>query len=344
MEKIDISIIVPVFNGEAYLATLLDSLSSQSGVSFEIIAINDGSSDGSAAILTDRARRHSFLRVIHQPNQGLSIARNQGIAQAKGQWVAFADCDDWLAPNALQIWLQQATEQQLDLLIGNGYRFCGEPTQQSVKPLLPEQRWQKTLTGKQWIIHSVAQNNWLHFCWLQLIRRELIQAHQLTFTPHQLHEDILWTTRLALAAQRVNYCPEPLYGYRTAPHSITRKHCFHLRMLRAASYLDIISELVRIAAQSEPVLSKALLRHANRESGQLLGLTRWQTRTCAERSQLARRFKELGLEMPLIRGAIGLRDFWRALRCIIIFRRYARQKPSLKADKRVCHRGSWPDA
>ena len=147
-----------------------------------------------------------------------------GIAKAKGNWVAFADGDDWLAPHALSTWLQQVKQQKLDVLIGNGYQFSSNPERKPVTPLLGQQPWGATLNGQQWIILSVKQKEWPHYAWLQLIRRDVISTHQLQFIRDMLHEDILWTTQLALVAQRIGFCATPFYGYRTNPDSFALSH------------------------------------------------------------------------------------------------------------------------
>ncbi|WP_145570583.1 glycosyltransferase [Yersinia bercovieri] len=315
MAPIEVSIIVPVYNCETYLAELLDSLRSQVGVSFEIIAVNDGSTDSSPEMLADTARNESRLVIINQANQGLSAARNAGIARATGQWIAFVDGDDWLAPNALQRWLTQAKEQSLDLLIGNGYRFTTEPAVQTAAPLLHKQPWGEVLDGQQWIMRSVEQDEWPHFAWLQLIRREVIIENQLAFIRNMVHEDILWTTQLARVARRVGFCQQPFYGYRTNPESITNSPSPQALQRRANSYLDIIHGLVEIAANSPPALRKTLLRHANRESGHLLGLIRKKITDPTARRLLAKRFFALGLPAALFRGSSTFSEFWRALRC-----------------------------
>ncbi|CNI40418.1 glycosyltransferase [Yersinia bercovieri] len=315
MAPIEVSIIVPVYNCETYLAELLDSLRSQVGVSFEIIAVNDGSTDSSPEMLADTARNESRLVIINQANQGLSAARNAGIARATGQWIAFVDGDDWLAPNALQRWLTQAKEQSLDLLIGNGYRFATYPAVQTAAPLLHKQPWGEVLDGQQWIMRSVELDEWPHFAWLQLIRREVIIENQLAFIRNMVHEDILWTTQLARVARRVGFCQQPFYGYRTNPESITNSPSPQALQRRANSYLDIIHGLVEIAANSPPALRKTLLRHANRESGHLLGLIRKKITDPTARRLLAKRFFALGLPAALFRGSSTFSEFWRALRC-----------------------------
>ncbi len=89
-----------------------------------------------------------------------------------------------------------------------------------------------------------------------------------------LHEDILWTTQLALVAQRIGFCATPFYGYRTNPDSITNSPSMQALLRRANSYVDIINALVKIAASTKPPVRDALLSHANQESGHLLGLLR----------------------------------------------------------------------
>lgn len=306
MSNKDISVIVPVFNCGAYLALLLDSLYQQSGVSLEIIAVNDGSTDNSLAILEAAAHRDPRLVIINQPNQGLSAARNAGISRATARWVAFADGDDWLAPNALLTWLRQAEQQQLDLLVGNGFSFTTDPCLSPESPLLHKQLWGQALSGQQWIIRSVEHNEWPHYAWLQLIRRELINTHQLVFIPKMLHEDILWTTNLALVTRRIGFCETPFYGYRTNPQSITHSPSTQALLARANSYLHIIKALVSLARAQELPLRTALLRHANQESGHFLGLMRKRLPPSPERTALAIEFRELGLPSALYRGASNI--------------------------------------
>ncbi|WP_050534708.1 glycosyltransferase [Yersinia rohdei] len=322
----DITVVVPVYNCVAYLAELLDSLRNQSGPSLEIIAVNDGSTDSSLSLLENMARLDPRIIIINQPNQGLSVARNTGIARATGTWIAFADGDDWLAPGALFTWFEQAKQQQLDLLIGNGYIFNLDPQQPTRHPLLHKQPWGQVLGGNQWVIQSVENNEWPHYAWLQLIRRDLLHTHQLAFIPKMLHEDILWTTHLALVAQRIGYCAKPFYGYRKNPESITHSHAPQALLHRANSYMHIIKGLVDIAETLEPALRHALFRHANQESRHFLGLIRKRLPASPARSALAAEFSHLGLCSALFRGTSNLHEFWRALRCTLIISGYARQK------------------
>lgn len=99
-ESVDISIVVPVYNAERTIGRCLDSLLAQSGndTSIEVVAIDDGSTDGTPAILSSYAANYSDMRVITVSNGGPSEARNIGLLEARGRWVGFCDSDDWVDP------------------------------------------------------------------------------------------------------------------------------------------------------------------------------------------------------------------------------------------------------
>lgn len=97
-----ISVIIPVYNAEEYLEKCICSILSQSFTNYELLLINDGSSDRSSQILDKYASRYSHVRAYHKENGGPGSARNQGIQYASGEWIAFIDADDWVEPNYLQ--------------------------------------------------------------------------------------------------------------------------------------------------------------------------------------------------------------------------------------------------
>lgn len=111
-----ISIIVPIYNVLAFLRKSLDSVIAQDYMEWECILVDDGSSDGCAAVCDEYAAKDARFRVIHKPNGGLSDARNAGMQEAKGEWIYFIDSDDWMHPESLQ--------QLHDFAIPK-LRFCG---------------------------------------------------------------------------------------------------------------------------------------------------------------------------------------------------------------------------
>ncbi|GKW04586.1 glycosyltransferase [Pectobacterium odoriferum] len=329
MSRVDISVIVPIYNCEEYIDPLFSSLLAQDNVSFEIIAVNDGSTDGSLVKLNEIGKSVTNLVIVNQENKGLSEARNTGIRHANGEWIAFVDGDDWLEKDTLSTWFGKAEEQRLDLLIGNGFKFHENPEQEIKEPIQTKQSWGEVISGDEWIIRGVKHNEWCHFAWLQLIRRDIISLNKLNFIPDMMHEDILWTANLALVAKRVGFCEKMSYGYRVGnTHSITKSSSIEKIARRANSYIDIMQGLISLATQNKDnvTLNKALIRHANRESRHLFGLLRKKISSPDVRQQLARKFIVTGIGGNLFKGMTSFNDFWYALRFYFTVYLYSKKK------------------
>ncbi|MEQ9877837.1 glycosyltransferase [Pectobacterium aroidearum] len=329
MSRVDISVIVPIYNCEEYIDPLFSSLLAQENVSFEIIAVNDGSTDDSLVKLNKIGKSATNLIIISQENKGLSEARNTGIQHANGEWIAFVDGDDWLEKDTLSTWLGKAEEQRLDLLIGNGFKFSENPEQEIKEPIQTKQPWGEVINGDEWIIRSVKHNEWCHFAWLQLIRRDIILLNKLKFIPGMMHEDILWTANLALVAKRVGFCEKMGYGYRVGnTNSITKSSSVEKITRRASSYIDIMQGLIALATRKKDnvILNKALIRHANRESRHFFGLLRKKISSPAIRQQLAEKFISTGIGGNLFKGIKSFNDFWYALRFYFTVYQYSKKK------------------
>ena len=114
-----VSVIIPVYNVKRYLERCLNSVINQTEKDFEIILIDDGSTDSSGKICDEFADTHSFVRVLHQPHQGVSSARNNALNNANGEWIAFCDGDDWYEPTFLKKMLAEAQALEADYVICN---------------------------------------------------------------------------------------------------------------------------------------------------------------------------------------------------------------------------------
>ena len=123
-----VSIIIPVYNVEAYLRQCLDSVLNQTLRDIEIICVNDGSTDGSSDILASYASQDSRLVVVEQPRSGAGPARNLGMSRAKGQYLDFVDADDFLASDMLERRLACAEETQADIVISGFCRYDASGT------------------------------------------------------------------------------------------------------------------------------------------------------------------------------------------------------------------------
>ena len=115
-KQYDISVILPVYNNVQYLEECLDSVLAEEKLSIEIVAIDDGSTDGSEQILDDYAGKYENIRVFHQENSGVSVARNLGLEKANGEYICYLDSDDRYCPGVLEKGLALSSEKKLDVL------------------------------------------------------------------------------------------------------------------------------------------------------------------------------------------------------------------------------------
>jgi glycosyltransferase involved in cell wall biosynthesis len=317
VERIDVSVIVPVYNCEAWLDALLQSVLDQRGVELEVIAICDGATDGSLAVLEAVAARDSRLRVIVQSNRGVSAARNVGLSMARGEWIVFADGDDWLKPGMLKTWVDYGRAHELEVVIGNGFGFDANPELTDAQPFYERQPWGEMCDGHEWMARTVPNNDWVVCVWLQCVRRDFVERHGLRFEEGVVHEDIIWALGIGLRARRMGFVPELFYGYRRNPVSITNSPSPVAMANRAAGYLRVIDALVTAARdpQTDRSLRAILLRQANREGGNLLHVLRKRLHDAAQRQRFARQFLDAGYIRIMLKGATNGSELWRAIRC-----------------------------
>ncbi|MBR5049372.1 MAG: glycosyltransferase family 2 protein, partial [Erysipelotrichaceae bacterium] len=124
-----VSIVVPVYNVQAYLQETLDCLCNQSYSNIEIICVNDGSTDESLDVLNTNAKKDSRIRVYNQPNAGAGAARNYGLKQIKGEYVLFFDSDDLCSPDLIQKTVNKAIDTDADIVAYNYVKFYEDGTE-----------------------------------------------------------------------------------------------------------------------------------------------------------------------------------------------------------------------
>lgn len=207
-----ISIIIPIYNASQYLNECIQSVVNQSYKNFECILIDDGSSDGSEIICNQWAQKDDRVRVIHQPNQGVSKARNKGIAEAEGEYIAFIDSDDWIDSNYLNTLLQPIEEYNVDLVV------CGLQQHYSNGTF-------KNYSYKAGIIHIEQQDTnaftdinkkfLLFGPVIKLYKRTIIQTHNIHFPPEYTYgEDLLFNYNYLEYVKAVYIVDQCLYHYR----------------------------------------------------------------------------------------------------------------------------------
>lgn len=247
---IKLSFIVPVYNVAPYLRKCVDSLLAQNYNDYEIILVDDGSTDESGAICDEYACVNELkneriselmrppIRVIHQPNAGLSAARNAGIKCAEGKYLCFVDSDDYWQPNVLGNLMEQVERENLDVLrydyqnvrVADGvqctvYGIEYEVFQPYKHPHQPDS--QNSIVDGETYLN--ARMGYACYAWQFILRRDLIYTvHHTPYTENNalfskgLHfEDVDWLPRMMLRARRVNSTQTIVYNYFWREGSIT---------------------------------------------------------------------------------------------------------------------------
>lgn len=210
-----ISVIIPVYNVEEYLCRCVDSVLDQTYRNTEILLVDDGSPDNCPAICDEYARQDARVRVLHQENKGLSGARNAGIDVAKGQWLAFVDSDDYLAPDFLERLLETCERTGSDLSVCRWEYVRGEK--------IPEHGTGETrvYTGREMLANLYLPDGaYFVVAWNKLYRRELFE--EIRYPLGKIHEDEATTYRIYDKVRKAAYVDRSLYGYFVTPVSITR--------------------------------------------------------------------------------------------------------------------------
>jgi len=222
-------VIVPVYNVEAYLAECLDSLLAQTARDLEVVMVDDGSTDGSAAIAEDYAARDGRLRLVRQDNHGLGHARNTGVAASSGEYLAFADSDDLVPADAYALLLRSLERTGSDFATGNIHRFTRERTWPApfLRKTFLRTRRRTHVSRFPWLlVDRMAQN--------KLWRRSFWDAHDFRFPEGVVHEDIPVVIPAQFLARAVDVLRRPVYLYREregGERSITQRRT-ELRTLR----------------------------------------------------------------------------------------------------------------
>lgn len=212
---IEISIIIPVYNVQDYLARSVDAILKNDTEGCEVILVDDGSKDGSPAICDAYAAAHpELIRVLHQENAGPGAARNAGISAARGEWFLFVDSDDRLAPNALQRLRAAIAEEEADVISFQFYKESvkGETWEEWSGPMQARTRF--SLAEQP--VFLLTQPS----CWLRLWKRSVFSDNDIRFPNVVWYEDIRTVTKLLAKAKRIVNLPDHLYYYLDRPGSI----------------------------------------------------------------------------------------------------------------------------
>ena len=214
-ETTAISVIVPVYNVERYLPMCLESIVQQCMDDYEVILVDDGSTDSSGTICDEYAAKHPQFRVIHMENQGVASARNRGVTESRSEYILFLDSDDYLIPGIVAPLLRLALENNLDVL-GFGYKNVAENeiATDTKANNVPESI--EVMNG----IDYISRYNYTAQVWWYLVRRKLIVKNNLSLPVGRVLEEAGFNLRLFLTAERISQVPTIAYCYRNRATSI----------------------------------------------------------------------------------------------------------------------------
>lgn len=219
-----LSIIIPVYNVAPYVRACLESIYKQGlkEEEFEVILINDGSTDNSLQIITEIEKVHTNITIVTQKNQGLSISRNQGITRATGEFILFVDSDDLLIPGTLSYLLQYARMYDTDMIQGKFIKLDNDKIE---KYDVPSTDLSNVSNAESLIKNgerAFAEDYHLYesYVWKYLFKREFIIKNTLSFPEHKYFEDIPFTVTGILKAKCFLSLPILFYIYRQRENSI----------------------------------------------------------------------------------------------------------------------------
>ena len=230
-EGIEVSVIVPVYNVEKFIRQCLLSVERQTYRDYELIIIDDGSTDQSGAICDQYAQTHRNVTVIHQDNQGLSAARNNGVRIAKGDYISFIDSDDYVSPDYLTYLVDQIEKTGADIAIGK-----------SIIVFEDNNRFPKLIMGsyevfstEEALIHMMYEKKYLGTAWGKIYKKELVVKHP--FPEGALYEDLAVAYKIFGDAEYVSYGDAIIYFWRHRKNSITKQRISskHLKSLEYAA-------------------------------------------------------------------------------------------------------------
>lgn len=297
-----LSVIVPVYNVEKYIRPCIESIFKQKlkDDTFEVIIVNDGTPDRSMEMIHDIIQQHDNITVINQENQGLSVARNNGLQKASGEYIQFLDSDDLLIDNTVPYLLEKALSSRADLVVADFIKMIDEQIAQITNHSISQKGGLiREMSGRELLLHDLNP----HYCqvWRTLYRREFLNLHHLRFIPGICYEDIPFTHECYLKANQCLRINSLFIIYRKRHESITSD----FTIKKAMDYCVAISNtwsLLRDKKQDESVRQK--IRDDAFESFSVLfyALTSSKHITRSERGAVLKKMKDSAPDLSFKNG------------------------------------------
>lgn len=223
MGPLFISIIIPVYNAEKHLVTCIESILNQTSQNFELLLIDDGSTDASGKICNKYAQLNSRIKTFHIRNSGVSIARNIGIEHSKGEYISFVDADDWLSCDYVETILQNI--EGWDLLFFSNDR-CFEDGN-IIGQYHADTNCMTLAETESFIMNlksTYKQYEYFGFTWNKCFRANIIHKYNIKFVPNlKVREDEVFTNAYCRHIKTTRFIKKRIYNYRETSIGLTYK-------------------------------------------------------------------------------------------------------------------------
>ena len=295
-----ISVIIPVYNTEKYLQQSLDSIFAQTMENFEIICVNDGSTDNSLEIL--KKNQNKISKIINKKNGGLSSARNEGLTQASGKYIYFFDSDDLLEPNTLNELYKTAKEDDLDLVQFEMRVFCdpGTETTKLYKDFTVKGIYNEILCDGKIFARKLQNDDFQSSVCLRLIRRTLLDRIHLSFYDGILHEDELFSVICDVESKRARHIPHKYFRRRIRSNSIMTAS--GLEINHVFSRTIVCLELSKYLEKKRSLLSTDVVEAVQKRISAISDAASWDFEhfTSTEKNKLISMFQAKGSELCIL--------------------------------------------
>ncbi|ABG41571.1 glycosyl transferase, family 2 [Paraglaciecola sp. T6c] len=267
-----VSVVIPVYNSQSYIADCIDSVLAQTYQDFEIIVIDDGSTDSSLDILKSYQKKQK-IKLLQIENSGQSVARNLGIEQATGKYLIFIDSDDCWENNTLEVTVALAEQKQLDMVLFDGESFVDdkvtdEHTRECLNTYLIQgfkpdtyvrNAPEDVFSGGEFLVQQMNNNKFIASPVLYLYKLEKFK--NIRFVPNIIHEDNAFSMELLVNDGRVMAIPSSLYRRRIRKNSIMTAP---KTMQNVNGHLGVLKRMAEVFNQTEDAEIKTIINRVMR--------------------------------------------------------------------------------
>lgn len=257
-----VSVVIPVYNVEQYLNECVDSVLDQTYSDYEIILVDDGSTDNSGKLCDDYLSVDNRIKVIHRENGGLSAARNTGMDAATGDYIYFLDSDDYIESVTLERLVHTAKTDDADIVFFDGYVFYTDCEDDGTTYEYSRHDHYQTDTGRKVLEKLLINEEYRTAVPLTFYNTKYLQKNNIRFYEGILHEDELFTFQTFNADGIVAHCHEELYARRIRPASIMTASSNERRFTSMLAIFNELAEMYRTKRAEGHAADMYLIRTA----------------------------------------------------------------------------------